>query len=81
MTRQRTRQMGADGLRDRIGQRIREAQKQAGLTNEELAARVGLGLRLVQKHRAGANAPSLENLARYGRVLGYPVSWFFEEAA
>lgn len=79
MARHGTRLPEAVGLRKRIGARICEAQRERGLTNEELALEVGLGLRLVQKHRAGANAPTLENLARYGRVLDRPVAWFFEE--
>lgn len=65
-------------LRRTIGERLCEAQRERGLTNDALAREVGLGLRLVQKHRAGDNTPSLENLARYGRVLGKPVAWFFD---
>lgn len=77
MARQQKRHLEAAQLRKVIGGRITEAQANAGLTTEELAREVGLGLRLVQKHRAGDNAPTLENLARYARVLDRPVSWFF----
>jgi len=76
MARRETRLSETD-LRRTIGLRLCEAQRERGLTNDALAREVGLGLRLVQKHRAGDHAPTLENLARYGRVLGRPVAWFF----
>lgn len=65
-------------LRLTVARNIRAAQEELGLKNEELAREVGFGLRLVQKHRAGENAPTLENLARYGRALRKPVAYFFE---
>lgn len=65
-------------LRDVIAANIKAAQSELGLRTEDLAREVGLGLRLVQKHRAGHNAPSFENLARYAQVLRRPIAWFFE---
>lgn len=80
MARRDSRSLTAPALRKRLGDRIVEAQEEAGIeTVEELARRVGLSLRLVQKHRAGDNAPSLANLGKYARVLGKPVAWFFED--
>lgn len=65
-------------LRDVIAENIKAGQKARGLSTEDLAREVRLGLRLVQKHRAGDNAPSFENLARYAQVLDRPIGWFFE---
>lgn len=69
----------ADELRKIIGANICAAQDELGIKNEDLSHRVGLGLRLVQKHRSGKNSPTLSNLARYANVLEKPVAWFFEE--
>jgi transcriptional regulator with XRE-family HTH domain len=83
MTRHEPRQAeasaSAQDVRDVIGANIKLAQEQAGIkTVDELARRVEISLRLVQKHRAGDNAPGHEYLTRYARVLGRPMGWFFE---
>lgn len=57
-----------------IAARLKEAQ--GDMTTEALAREVGISLRLVQKHRAGDNAPTIENLAKYGRVLHRDWRWF-----
>jgi transcriptional regulator with XRE-family HTH domain len=64
-------------LRLIIAARIREAQETKGLKTEDLAAATGISLRLVQKHRAGDNAPGDASLRRYAAVLGKPLSYFF----
>lgn len=79
MTRQRTRQPQAQDLRDRVGERIRQAQ--GARRNRDLADAVGIDVRLLQKHKAGDNMPSTENLARYARVLDKPLSYFFGDEA
>lgn len=61
--------------------KIRLAQAQAGLTNPQLARTLEVSERLLGKWRAGENRPSMGNLIRLSRILGKPVSWFFEEAA
>lgn len=69
----------AQDVRVLIGENIKLAQAEAGIERvEDLAHMVGLSLRLVQKHRAGDNAPGHANLIAYARVLGKPVAWFFE---
>lgn len=82
MTRREPRHEGADDaheLRLVIGENIKLAQAEAEIrTVDELARKVGISVRLVQKHRAGDNAPGHENLLVYSRVLGKPVAWFFE---
>lgn len=80
MARHETRQDVAQDIREIVGNRIRLAQAAKGLTTEELAREVGISLRLVQKHRAGDNAPGFDNLAKYGRALDKPIGWFFGEA-
>lgn len=60
-----------------IAARIREAQADRDLKTEELARETGISLRLVQKHRAGENAPGDANLRRYASVLRKPLQFFF----
>lgn len=84
MARHRTRHTEAGGtadaqdLREIIGANITAGRTEKKVTVEELARAVGISLRLVQKHLAGDNAPGHENLLRYSRFFGKPVSWFFE---
>lgn len=81
MTRHGTRQPETHDVRDLIAARLREAQADAGLTNEELARETGISLRLVQKHRAAHNAPSFASLTRYSLALDRPLSWFLGKEA
>lgn len=80
MSRHETRHEDAQDVRELIGENIKLAQTEAGVeTVEELARLVGISLRLVQKHRAGDNAPGHGNLLAYSRALKKPVAWFFED--
>lgn len=49
------------------------------ITADELAKRVGVGVRLVQKWRAGEVIPSYPNLRALEDALDRPVAWFFSE--
>jgi transcriptional regulator with XRE-family HTH domain len=76
MTRRETRHDEAP-VRMIIAARIREAQEDEGLKTEELAHLTGISLRLVQKHRAGDNAPGDASLRRYAAALKRPLAYFF----
>lgn len=69
----------AADLRHRVGAKIELRRVARNLKNRELADLVGIDVRLLQKHKAGDNMPSDENLLRYARALDVPVSWFFED--
>lgn len=60
-----------------IAARIRQAQEEQGIKTEDLAQRTGIDLRLVQKHRAGDNAPGDSNLRRYADAFGKSLAFFF----
>jgi len=75
MTRHATRQV----RRSAFARRLAEAQAAAGLTTEELARTIGVGLRLVQRWRAAEGEPSGENLIRLARALGRDAEWFYDE--
>ena len=44
------------------GERIRELRKEAGLTVEKLAEKIGVGVRVVYKWQSGEIVPKVEHL-------------------
>lgn len=58
--------------------RLVEAQAAAGIKNEDLAREIGVGLRLVQRWRAGESKPGGENLVALAAALGKHPGWFYE---
>ncbi len=71
----------AIGLDQRIGERIRLRRTELGLTQDQLAAALGVSYQQVQKYENGANRISAVRLWQIGRRLDVPVGWFFEEPA
>jgi transcriptional regulator with XRE-family HTH domain len=60
---------------------VRRARKEAGLTQEELAAAMGVTIRAVSHWEAGTREPRGKSLRNLAEATGKPVSWFFEEVA
>lgn len=60
-----------------VGQRIREARKQAGITLKELSAVLGIRFQQLQKYETGANRVSASRLWDIAEALEKPVSKFF----
>lgn len=58
-----------------IGARIAKARQEAGLTQEQLAALVGIVTRTVQNHESGTTA-QYRHIKLYAAVLGRPEAWF-----
>ena len=61
-----------------VGRRIARARKEAGLTQEELAARVGVTRRSIQGWEAGSIAP-YRHLDRLAAALGRRREWLVAE--
>lgn len=53
-----------------LGKRIRDARKECGLTQQELADQTGLAVKTVQDIEKGRKNPSYETLARLMERLG-----------
>lgn len=53
-----------------LGKRIREARKECGLTQQELADQTGLAIKTVQDIEKGRKNPTYETLARLLERLG-----------
>lgn len=61
-----------------IGVRIKVLRKQAGLTQERLAEKVGLDSRHLSRLEVGQHFPSLDSLERIAVALNVPLAEFFQ---
>ena len=64
----------------RIGIRIKLRRLTLGLSQKDLAQRLGLSYQQVQKYEAGKNRLSAGRLANVAQVLNVPITWFFDDA-
>jgi transcriptional regulator with XRE-family HTH domain len=60
-----------------IGERIARARKESGLTQEELASRVGVTARSIQGYEAGKVVP-YRHLSRLAEITDRELGWFLE---
>lgn len=63
---------------DTFGDRLKQAQAERAITNEDAARELDVGLRLYQMWRSG-QLPGLPNLIRLAEFYGKPVSWFIDD--
>lgn len=65
-----------------LGSRIREARKKAGMSTEELCAKVYASNRSIQSYESGKIIPNLVMVCNLAKVLGVTVGWLIagEEA-
>lgn len=61
-----------------VGSRIRLRRTLFGMTQEELAALLGVSYQQIQKYETGANRVSASRLFEIGRHLQTDVSYFFQ---
>ncbi len=61
-----------------VGQRLRQRRCLLGLTQQRLAAAVGIKFQQIQKYESGANRVSASRLWALAQALDTPVSYFFE---
>lgn len=65
-----------------LGSRIRAARLEAGFTNsEQLAVRLRVGQRTVQRWETGKSDPTIEKLIEVAKATGKPLAFFLEAAA
>src|SRR5437763_9806163 len=60
-----------------VGQRIKERRTSLGITQEKLAAEIGVTFQQVQKYERAANRIGASRLAYLARALDVPVPYFF----
>ena len=63
---------------DHVGARIRLRRTMLGMTQEQLAAALGISYQQIQKYETGANRVSAGRLFEIGQRLGVDVASFFE---
>lgn len=61
-----------------LGDRIREARKEAGLRRIDLAVAVGATEKTVQRWEQSRNAPTVDRLAKIAAATGQSLSYFLE---
>ena len=62
-----------------VGARMRLRRTLLGISQEQLAAALGLTFQQVQKYERGTNRISASRLFQLSRVLDVPIAWFFDE--
>jgi len=64
-----------------IGMRIQQAREELGITQQELAARLGCTQAALSNYELGKRRLYLANLERIANALAKPLSYFTEPAA
>jgi transcriptional regulator with XRE-family HTH domain len=64
-----------------VGARVRMRRRFLGISQQALAAELGITFQQVQKYERGANRVSASKLFEIARALDAPVSFFFEGLA
>lgn len=61
-----------------VGQRIRHRRWLVGMTQQQLAEKVGIKFQQIQKYETGANRVSASRLWDIANTLDVPVAFFYE---
>ena len=61
-----------------VGKRVRHRRWMVGMTQQQLAERVGIKFQQIQKYETGMNRVSASRLWEIASALGVPVSFFFD---
>ncbi len=61
-----------------VGKRVRHRRWMAGMTQQQLAERVGIKFQQIQKYETGTNRVSASRLWDISEALNVPVAFFFE---
>ncbi len=69
---------GPDPIDQHVGGQLRLRRAQAGLTQTELGAKVGLSFQAVQKYETGENRISASRLYQMARILDVSLAYFFD---
>ena len=63
---------------EHVGKRIRHRRWMIGVTQQQLAQKVGIKFQQIQKYETGMNRVSASRLWDISEALGVPVSFFFD---
>ncbi len=76
-----TGERGPHQVDSHVGERIRRRRRAMGMSQEDLAASVGLTFQQIQKYERGSNRVSASKLYQVATTLQAPVAFFFEGLA
>ena len=62
-----------------VGQRMRQRRSLLGMNQSAVGEAVGLTFQQIQKYERGSNRIGSSRLFEFAKVLGVPVSYFFDE--
>ena len=62
-----------------LGELIRQTRKSCGLSQMQLADRIGISYQQVQKYERGINRLTLSRIEQIAEALGMPSSFFLDE--
>lgn len=63
-----------------IGKKLRQLRNLKGISQASLAADAGITFQQVQKYEKGVNRISASRLYSFSKILGVPVTQFYQEA-
>lgn len=63
-----------------VGSRVRLRRMMLGMSQEKLGEHLGITFQQIQKYEKGTNRIGASRMQAIARVLGVPVSFFFEDA-
>lgn len=63
-----------------VGSRVRLRRMMLGMSQEKLGEHLGITFQQIQKYEKGTNRIGASRLQAIARVMGVPVSFFFEDA-
>jgi transcriptional regulator with XRE-family HTH domain len=69
-----------DPIDKHAGARLRMRRMMVGMSQEKLAAAVGITFQQIQKYEKGANRIAASRLQQIARILQVPPAFFFDEA-
>ena len=61
-----------------LGKRLRRRRRLLGLTQQQVAERVGIRFQQIQKYECGANRISAARLWQLAQVLDVPINYFYD---
>lgn len=61
-----------------VGKRLRRRRRLLGLTQQQLAEKVGIRFQQIQKYESGANRVTASRLYELATTLNVPVGYFYE---
>lgn len=70
---------GATAIDAHVGGRIRARRALLGMSQKDLGAKVALTFQQIQKYERGSNRIGSGRLFEFSKILGVPVSYFFDD--